>query len=119
MTNWKILGIEDSDGERCECCGTCCPKRRIVLTDGQSEVRYGSSCAAFKLIGNKKASSNSLVILQARGVSLAKKWLASGHRAKVVANDLRVRELNARERDGGVEIDGVGFISSNGDQHAH
>lgn len=53
MKCWKVLGIEESDGERCECCGTRCQKRRIVLSDGVNDYRYGTNCAALKVYGSK------------------------------------------------------------------
>lgn len=57
MESWKVIGIEDSDGERCECCGTRCPKRRVVLSNGHAEMRYGVNCAAIAVFGNKERLS--------------------------------------------------------------
>ena len=109
--NWTILGLECSDGERCECCGACCPKRRVVLTDGEQEVRYGSSCAAFKLLGNKKAGSVKVITVKATAADLARKWLMAGHTAEVVAKGIWNRfGFFAYPKDGGVDIQGVGLV---------
>ncbi len=58
MEGWRVLGIEESDGELCECCGTACPKRRVVLNNGDMDVRYGVVCAAQMLrpSGKRKPS---------------------------------------------------------------
>ena len=62
---WTPVGIEDSDGERCECCGTVCPKRRVVLTDGDFEQRLGSSCAALRVAGVRSTKAAKLIESQA------------------------------------------------------
>ena len=112
MSNWKILGLECSDGQKCECCGACCPKRRVVLTNGEAEVRYGASCAAFKLVGNKKAGSTKSITEKATAAQLAKKWLASGHAPEVVATGIWNRfGYPCTATPGGVTISGIGAIS--------
>lgn len=111
--NWTILGIEESDGERCECCGVCCPKRRVVLSDGHQDVRYGSSCAAFKLLGNKKAGSVKVITAKATAADLARKWLLAGHTAEVVAKGVWNRfGFLTTARDGrAVDIESVGVVT--------
>lgn len=51
MTCYKILGYEESETSCCECCGTRCPKMRVVLQamDGGPTLRYGRQCAALKM----------------------------------------------------------------------
>lgn len=92
MSTYRILGLECSDGERCECCGAVCPKRRIVLSNGESEVRYGSQCAAMALLGRKvKASEEKVLVGQAQAADYARKWLAAGRKPQDIANAIRVR----------------------------
>lgn len=110
--NWKFLGTEESDGEACECCGCRCPKRRVVLTDGHQDVRYGSSCAAYKLLGNKKASSVKIITAKASAADLARKWLVAGHTAEVVAKGIWNRfGFRTKAINGTVDIDSVGIVS--------
>jgi len=45
MKSYKILGKND-EVTTCECCGKSGLKLTVVLTDGESEVRYGRDCAA-------------------------------------------------------------------------
>ena len=112
-SNWTIAGIEDSEGQACECCGCSCPKRRIVLKNGEQEVRYGSSCAAFKLIGNKKAGSVKALTQAASAASIARKWLAAGHSPEVVAKGIWNRfGFLSSAKGNAVDIDGVGIVSA-------
>jgi hypothetical protein len=112
QSNWKVIGIEESDGERCECCGACCPKRRVVLTDGDREVFYGTSCASYRLLGSKEHRVTQMVLNQARAASFAREYLAKGFKPSLVANSIRVKFCSAWERDGGVEIQGVGLVTA-------
>lgn len=50
----KVIGLECSEGDKCECCGASCPRKRVVLQTPEGEVRYGTQCAAYKLLGNRK-----------------------------------------------------------------
>lgn len=84
MERWKVLGIEESDGERCECCGTRCPKRRIVLSDGVKDYRYGTNCAAIKVHGNKTRLSADEVIRKAKAVSYVERQIAKFGKAEDV-----------------------------------
>lgn len=110
--NWTILGLECSDGDKCECCGASCPKRRVVLSNGEQEVRYGSSCAAMKLLGNKKAGSVKVITTKATAAGLARKWIKAGHSAEVVAKGIGKRfGYMATATQYGVEIPGIGLVA--------
>lgn len=112
QSNWKILGVEESDGECCECCGASCPKRRIVLTNGEGELRFGSSCAAYKLMGSKKSGDVKVITEKAKVANLAKKWLVAGHSIEIVAKGIRNRfGYTTIAINGGVDISSIGFIS--------
>lgn len=69
-STWRVLGIEDSDGDRCECCGTPCPKRRVVLrpADGGEDRRFGSMCAAMALRGVRDAKAARHIERDARAI---------------------------------------------------
>lgn len=69
MSNLRVIGIEESNSERCECCGTKCPKRRIVLTDGINDFRYGTQCAAMTLLGAKSKLNADKIIRKAKALS--------------------------------------------------
>jgi len=86
MLNWKVLGLEASDGERCECCGTCCPKRRVVLTSGGEERRYGTACAAFLLLGSRKKTKaiEDMARQSARDALLQQKGRWVDHRGETI-----------------------------------
>lgn len=46
MSKWTYAGIEESDGQACECCGTPCPKARVVLRSEDGEfLKVGSTCS--------------------------------------------------------------------------
>ena len=86
-TQLTVAGIEDSDGERCECCGTRCPKRRVVLMDSNgSFVKYGSSCAAYALTGSKKNKGD--VEREARVISTIHRWSDRGFDAKTIRSGI-------------------------------
>lgn len=54
MNALRIIGTEKSNGERCHCCGTPCPTKRIVLEDHDGNLyRYGSTCAAQAAVGQR------------------------------------------------------------------
>jgi len=53
-SNLRIRGISDEVLD-CQKCGKVELKRTIVLSDGESEVYYGSQCAA-RALGMRKAS---------------------------------------------------------------
>lgn len=111
MNNWHIIGIEDSDGEPCECCGTACPKRRVILSDGDQEIRFGSTCAALRVMGNRKASSVAVTIAHAQVASLARKWIAAGHTLAVVQEGIARRFGRSSEvRNGRLCIVGIGEV---------
>jgi hypothetical protein len=77
QTEYRILGIEESDGDPCECCGTRCPKRRVVLTDGHTDLRYGVHCAALAVYGDKSYSKT--LHRQAKALAFARKTLRAGY----------------------------------------
>lgn len=49
----KILGI-NNEQTTCDCCGRTNLKKTVVLTNGETEVRYGTECAANALRIAKK-----------------------------------------------------------------
>jgi len=111
QNKWTVKGIECSDGEKCECCGASCPKRRVVLSDGEQEVRYGASCAAYKLLGSKKAGSVKTITTQASAAELARKWLNAGHSPEVVAKGIWNRfGFPTQAKEGGVNIASIGLV---------
>lgn len=86
----KLLGIEDSDGQQCECCGAVCPKRRVVLDNGFEVRRLGSKCAAMALTGSKSKFSVSRLNKEAQAHNFAAEHLESHGPEKVAA---RIRTL--------------------------
>lgn len=111
LGTWRVVGIEDSDGDRCECCGTPCPKRRIVLDDGHATRRFGTSCAALAVLGKKSRRNASLVEAYAKAHSYAKKWINHyGNSPEVlsrIAAAISVRFCDAYVRDGELVIGGA------------
>jgi hypothetical protein len=107
---WRVVGIEDSDGDRCECCGTPCPKRRIVLDDGNATRRFGSSCAALAVLGKKSRSNLCRIEAYARANSYAAKWISQYGKSPDVlsriASAIRVRFCDAHVRNGELVIGG-------------
>lgn len=67
----KVLGIEQSDGERCDCCGTPCPKRRVALDNGFEVRKFGVSCAALALTGSKGRKPSNQVLKEAQAKQFA------------------------------------------------
>jgi hypothetical protein len=55
MSNLRITGISDEVLD-CQKCGKPELKRTIVLTDGESEMYYGSQCAA-RALGMRRKST--------------------------------------------------------------
>lgn len=109
---WRILGIND-EVTTCECCGKSGLKCTVVLTNGESEVRYGRQCAAHAVHGNKKASSVKQIDAASQAASLARKWLQAGHKTVDVAKGIWNRfGFRTGAVDGGVDIDGVGIIAA-------
>ena len=108
---WRVVGIEDSDGDRCECCGTPCPKRRIVLDDGNATRRFGSSCAALAVLGKKSRSNFRRIEAYASANSYAAKWINHyGNSPEVlsrIASAIRVRFCDAYVRNGELVIGGA------------
>lgn len=87
----KILGIND-DVTTCECCGKSNLKKTVVLElDGGGEVHYGTDCASRAIHGNNKAGNKKSIDTLARAASLARKWLAAGHAAEIVATGIGKR----------------------------
>lgn len=50
-----VVGIESSDGDPCDCCGTRCPRRRVVIFDDESceHQKFGVVCAGMALNPSK------------------------------------------------------------------
>lgn len=113
MARYVIMGIEDSDGDPCECCGTPCPKRRVVLRDISSgeDRRYGSTCAAYAMLGSRGRKSAQALNRNAEIVQYARKWHAAGRSLEIVARGIWNRfgrQLTVRPN--GIEVVGVGLI---------
>lgn len=77
---YRFVGIEDSDGQPCECCGTRCPKRRVVLrkADSGEFVRFGSMCAALATLGRKSAKNNATTLRNACIAAEVSAWRRAG-----------------------------------------
>ncbi len=86
-TEYRMVGIEDSDGDACDCCGTACPKRRIVLeplNDAGNYLRLGSTCAALAL-GSK---SSTIGKAEASALKRARRILDAGYTREQAAEAL-------------------------------
>ena len=85
-----FLGIESSDGDPCDCCGTPCPKRRTVVRTEAGDIRkLGSTCAALTLrpSDRRKAHAEEAAFGRIeRAKSKARKWLADGFSLDRVRN---------------------------------
>jgi len=117
ITQFTVAGIEDSDGERCECCGTRCPKRRIVLMDSDGSYhKYGSSCASFAITGKKAGEKKKGMELQARAIQRVNFLAERGHDKEIIANDIHVRfAVYAKPVDGGLELQLPNLTPDNSD----
>ena len=107
MNHHKLVGVESSDGQPCDCCGTPCPKRRVLVHNTHADVtlKLGAVCAAKRLskletkLAQKKldrAAKVEAALDRARG------WLADGANPKDVARNLNLT-VTARENHGRVE----------------
>lgn len=97
---YRILGIND-DVTTCECCGKSNLKKTVVLGSDSGEVHFGVDCAARAMLGNNKSGSRKTIDTQARAVALARKWLAAGHAAEIVAKGIWNRFGYLTEAKGG------------------
>jgi hypothetical protein len=112
-----IRGFEDSDGERCECCGTPCPKRRVVLRrlDGGEDVRYGSQCAALALRGSRDRKATESIDREAEIVGRVRRWAEAGYGLDRIAKGIAARFGRAIDiRPNGIHVDGIGLIELTG-----
>ena len=108
---WKILGVECCDGDRCECCGAVCTKRRVVLEREGNIVRFGTQCAALRVLGDKKSGSVKSVMTSAKAASAARLWLKAGHSPEVVSKAIWNKYgFSTRPSGSGVDINGIGLI---------
>jgi hypothetical protein len=86
----EFMGIESSDGEQCECCGTPCPRRRVVVRSECGDYRrLGSTCAALALRPRdaaKAKTEEATFVRQQRAIDKARKYLADGVDFARVAN---------------------------------
>lgn len=84
----KVLGITDEINV-CECCGKTNLKRAVALETASGEVvHYGVDCADRAINGKGTRSGAAYIRKQGEAMALARKWLAAGHEAKVVAKGL-------------------------------
>lgn len=67
-TGLRIKGTSDEVLE-CQKCGKVELKRTVVLSDGESEVYYGSQCAA-RALGMRKTSVDRVAEARGRGVKV-------------------------------------------------
>ena len=90
------------DHDTCERCGKTNLKRVVVLESPDGEfVRYGTTCAAYALLGSK-LKSNALSP-EVKAVASAKKWLAKGYSPDIVAEGVwNHYGFPARVKDGAV-----------------
>jgi hypothetical protein len=91
MNNAKFLGIESSDGEPCDCCGTACPRRRVVIENESGIRRLGSTCASLALRPRDVAkiqSESAVHDRQERAIAAARKHLSGGMTLAAVRNRL-------------------------------
>lgn len=95
-SEWRVLGVEDSDGDQCECCGTACPKRRVVLTNGHEDRRFGSLCAALAVKGRRDASAARSVENDARKAQERARQREQNRRNAAVDASPEVRDAKAR-----------------------
>lgn len=112
-SQYEIMGFEDSDGERCECCGTPCPKRRVVLRrlDGGDDVRYGSQCAAMALRGSRDRKATEAVNREAEIVGRVRRWAEAGHGLDKIGKGVAARFGRATNIcPSGIHIDGIGLV---------
>ena len=103
MGNYRFLGIEASDGDACDCCGTTCPRRRVVVETESGDIRrLGSTCASFALRPRdiaKIKSESATHDRQERAIAAARKHLAAGIALPAVRNRLGCF-VRAEIRDG-------------------
>lgn len=91
MNNAKFLGIESSDGELCDCCGTPCPRRRVVVENESGIRRLGSTCASLTLRPRDVAkikSESAVHDRQERAIAAARQHLSGGMTLAAVRNRL-------------------------------
>lgn len=76
---YKMLGVSD-DVTTCECCGKRNLKRTVTLefVGENTEVHYGTTCAAKALAKRGNKVSKGVLDSQANAVALANKWLDKG-----------------------------------------
>ena len=88
MSDYRILGIDDSQ-DTCDCCGKTGLQRVVRLANGDADpVAFGTSCAAMAMRGDKKHSSRMSVASEAGMISMAKKCLSKGFTPKQVGEQI-------------------------------
>lgn len=83
----RVVGIENTDGNpaaACECCGTNCPKRRVVLADDNGDFRfYGVVCADLAVRGSavKRSHATATAAIESEVARLDRERREANHRA--------------------------------------
>lgn len=102
----KMIGVSD-EVTVCEKCGKANLKRTVVLSTDDGVVYYGTECAA-KSMGRKSAEIN----VEADVMDYTRRALAV-HTPAVVAQKVWNKfGFSTMARDGGVVVNGIGFIGA-------